>query len=101
MMNLFTPTQLPEPGSEFFEILHQNEHMKIERITSNGLNQGEWYDQEHDEWISLLQGEATLEFEQGKKELIAGDTLLIEKHQRHRVWQTSSDAIWLAIHLNS
>ncbi len=99
-MNLFSLAQPPSPGSENFETLHHDEHVKIERITSNSVKKGEWYDQDHDEWVTLLQGEAVLEFKEGSKRLTAGDTLFIEKHLRHRVLETSAYAIWLVVHLS-
>ncbi len=97
-MNLFTPTQALPSGTEAFETLLENKIIKIERICSNSVKKGEWYDQYQDEWITLLQGKAILEFDDDKKKLVAGETLLIAKHQRHRVLETSENAIWLAIH---
>jgi hypothetical protein len=31
-------------------------------------------------------------------DLVAGDSLLISAHLRHRVERTSLDALWLAVH---
>ena len=75
----------------------------IERIVSAGHStpEGEWYDQEKDEWVILLQGDAVLRF--GNNELInlkSGDYIFIKAHNRHRVEYTSSSpqCVWLAIH---
>ena len=95
------PAHLPQ---ELFTSLLQNKQLHIERIVSKGHANAtdEWYDQTHDEWLILLQGEAILEFaEQDEfKKLQAGDYLLIPSHCRHRVEWTApnSDTIWLAIH---
>ena len=95
------PAELPQ---ELFTSLLQNEQLHIERIVSRGHANAkdEWYDQTHEEWLILLQGEAILEFAEQEelKKLQAGDYLLIPSHCRHRVEWTApnSDTIWLAIH---
>ena len=64
----------------------------IERIISTGQSTlpGEWYDQNKDEWVILLQGEAILSYEDGSQiKLTVGDYLLIPAHQKHRVEYTS------------
>lgn len=77
--------------------------VRIERIISTGqiTPDDEWYDQEVDEWVVLLDGEARL-FIQGTGEvsLHRGNYLLIKAHEKHRVTYTSirPPCIWLAIH---
>ncbi len=101
-MNFFTDYPFPEPGKERFDTLMQHDGITVERIASNRLENGKWYDQETDEWVILVQGEAVLEFENGKQvTLVAGEHLFIEAHRRHRVVTTSGDALWLAVYLNS
>ena len=101
--NLFDlPDSLPD--TEWFETLAGNAQVRIERIVSTGqcTPPGDWYDQNADEWVALLQGEAELSFADGnRRSLTAGDHLFIPSHQRHRVERTSSDppCIWLAVHL--
>lgn len=102
--NLFTdiPETLP---NEFFEEIFTHSNVRIERIVSRGHRspEGFWYDQDWNEWILLVQGSAGLAFEGEPAviELIAGDHLLIQAHQRHRVAWTADneDTIWLAVHL--
>jgi cupin 2 domain-containing protein len=95
------PEQLPE---ELTECLCKRETVQLERIISRGHSTpaGQWYDQDQDEWVMLLQGQAILLYEIGPKSihLIAGDYLLIPAHTRHRVdWtQPDVDTIWLAAH---
>lgn len=79
--------------------------MLIERIISTGQVTpiGEWYNQDQDEWVILLQGDATLDYFDGSSiQLKAGDYLFIPAHQKHRVEYTSSEppCIWLAVHGN-
>lgn len=101
--NLFQgiPQQLPQ---ELFDTLLQRDGVRLERIVSLGHSTppGEWYDQAWDEWVILLSGSATLQFENGGfHKLLPGDHLLIPAHCRHRVEQTNrgEKSIWLALHL--
>ena len=101
-MNLFNiPDTLPD--NEIFEPLASNDSVLIERIISTGqaTPEGEWFNQDRDEWVALLQGEATLSYEDGRTVTMrAGDCLLIPAHEKHRVEATGSDppCIWLAVH---
>ncbi|NLB53750.1 MAG: cupin domain-containing protein, partial [Syntrophomonadaceae bacterium] len=61
---------------------------------------GFWYEQEKDEWVLLLQGEAIISYRNNDKVLMkTGDYLLIPAKRAHRVDMTSIDppCIWLAI----
>ncbi|MEA3521520.1 MAG: hypothetical protein U9R50_00955 [Campylobacterota bacterium] len=99
-MNIFNTKVKPSCATEVFETLFQNECIKIEHIQSNTFSEGEWYDQEVLEWVFLAKGEAQLEFEDEIKNLVAGDYLLIQAHQRHRVLSSSKDAHWIALHVS-
>lgn len=101
-LNLY---DLPEPlpAEELFTDLIPDAGVKIERIVSSGQStpEGEWYDQERDEWAVLIQGSAVLQYEDGSvMTLGAGDHVLIPAHIRHRVERTSESppCIWVAIH---
>lgn len=63
------------------------------------------YDQEDDEWVIVLQGEAQLQFvsESHPKTLQKGDYVLIPAHVKHRVEATRMNpagepTVWLAVH---
>ncbi len=98
-MNLFQiPASLPE--EECSEILASGKDWRIERIISNGQKSPEdfWYDQEEDEWLCLLQGEAVIGYREGEEILLQrGDPLFIPRHQRHQIRFTSQNppVIWL------
>ena len=100
-LNLFElPDTLPE--AEEFTNLIPDRGVKIERIVSCGQTspEDEWYDQDRDEWVVLIQGEAVLEYKDGEKlRLGAGDHVLIPAHRRHRVDYTSRTppCIWIAV----
>ena len=88
--------------SEAFEDILTRENIRIERILSSGQTSPEtgWYDQQENEFVILVQGNAILEFEDGKSaELNAGDYLDIPAHKKHRVAYTSKDpvCIWIAV----
>ncbi|MCX6076055.1 MAG: cupin domain-containing protein [Campylobacterales bacterium] len=91
---------VPAKGTENFETIFKNDKIEIEKILSNELIEGEWYEQNNDEWVILLCGNAVLEFENHTQELECGDYLYIPKLKKHRVLKTSDDAMWLALHLN-
>lgn len=102
--NLLTAIPAHLPG-ELFESIYQSGDIRIERILSKGhiTPEGQWYDQAWDEWVLLVQGQATLRYQQNEQRfhLTAGDYLLIPAHTLHRVEWTPSEitTIWLAIHL--
>ena len=92
----------PLPQDEEFRDLVPGRAVKIERIVSSGQTtpKGTWYDQDRDEWVAVIQGEAVLEFENGDRlRLARGDHTLIPAHTRHRVDYTSRTppCIWLAV----
>ena len=88
---------------EIFNLLVENNNVKIERIISKGHTSPEsgWYDQEHNEWIIVLKGEALISFEGSEKvHLKIGDHVNILAHTKHKVMWTipNSETIWLAVH---
>ena len=103
-MNLFKIPLLPG-DEELVEPLIKDRGTAIERIISSGQAsaKGFWYEQERDEWVSLLQGEAELSWENGKSlNMKAGDWIIIPAGERHRVDWTSNKppCVWLAVHGN-
>ncbi|MCX7066948.1 MAG: cupin domain-containing protein [Methylococcales bacterium] len=104
MNNIFAniPTELPE---ELFTSLLKRDNVHIERIVSQGHSTPieQWYDQAWDEWVLVLEGHAVLVYEQNlqKLSMVAGDSVFIPAHTKHRVEWTVPDiqTIWLAVHL--
>ena len=98
------PKELPD---ELFEEIIQGSSFKLERIISKGHStpEGEWYDQDRDEWAILLKGGAGLLIE-GEGEVVVlkpGDYLHLPAHVKHRVEWTDSgeETVWLALHYQS
>ncbi|MCP4268506.1 MAG: cupin domain-containing protein [Candidatus Brocadiaceae bacterium] len=101
--NIFSdiPEQTP---NEILETIIKSDQVKIERIISHGhaTSEGEWYDQENDELVLVLKGNAGLLFE-GSEEIVimkTGDYINIPAHKKHRVEWTDleKETIWLAVH---
>jgi cupin 2 domain-containing protein len=88
---------------ELFTSIHRTANFRIERIVSQGhcSPEGFWYDQTENEWILLLDGDASIQFDDDPQPtmLRPGDYLNIPAHRKHRVVQTSptQKTVWLAI----
>ena len=98
--NLLDPTAVAG-GQERVDPLFQSAELRIERIVSNRYQSpaGFWYDQDDDEFVVLIAGEATLEFSGGNSRVMnAGDWVLIPAHVPHRIAHTDAGTVWLAIH---
>lgn len=96
--SLFADTLAP-PGGERFETLLSHRNLVIERIVSSAGMTPTRYDQAHDEWVALLQGEATLDVSGETVTLRSGDYVFLPAGTPHTVQSTSEGAVWLAIHL--
>jgi cupin 2 domain-containing protein len=70
----------------------------VEQILSGALDAPMDYDQDHDEWVLLLSGGASLEVGDETLDLVAGDWLLLAAHVRHRLVRTVPGTSWLAVH---
>ncbi|CAH2793991.1 MAG: Mannose-6-phosphate isomerase (EC [uncultured Paraburkholderia sp.] len=94
----------PSGADERFDSLVDKHGVRIERIVSHGHASPPdfWYDSPRTEWVVLLSGAATLEFEGDPAPCVLkpGDHVLIEVHRRHRVAATSDaePSVWLAVY---
>ncbi len=75
-MNLFDLPRLPM-SEELVTELAKNSHTRIERIISSG-QVSDWYDQSETEFVALLDGNAVIEYDDGKTpvSLTKGDMAL-------------------------
>ena len=79
--------------------------LRIERIVSTGqaTPEGQWYDQDGDELVLVVDGAARLriEGEASDRALSERDWILLPAHCRHRVTWTRAEppTVWLAIPL--
>jgi cupin 2 domain-containing protein len=101
--NLFAdlPRTLPD---ERVDVLVEAGPLRLQRIVSTGhaTPAGQWYDQDTDEWVTVLRGRAGLRFEDEAaiRVLGPGDHVVIAAHRRHRVEWTDpgQPTVWLALH---
>ncbi len=102
MPNLFDNLPVQAADEEFSELLSRP-GVRIERIVSNGQSTpvDAPFDQDHDEWVLLLLGSASLWIDgDGEHDLCPGDHILIPAHRIHRVTRTAENepTVWLAVH---
>ena len=88
--------------NEFFEEILVSKNVTIERIISKGhiSPSSGWYDQDKNEWVIVLKGEAILSFEDDNQvHLKSGEYIDIPAHKKHKVSWTKPDeeTIWLAV----
>jgi len=104
MDNLFESIPRSTGKNEQFSNLLNRPGLRIERIVSTGQcsPEGFWYDQPEGEWVVVLQGAATLCFEDSPEPVLLapGDFIDIAPHRRHRVEWTDPEqpTVWLAVH---
>jgi cupin 2 domain-containing protein len=88
--------------AEVFEEIVRSPNVRIERIISKGHTSPDigWYDQDENEWVMVIDGHATIEFEDGTLVTLGkGDHLNIPAHCKHKVsWSDPNHiTIWLAV----
>jgi cupin 2 domain-containing protein len=93
-------------AEEVITTVLQSNGLRIERIVSQGQASppGFWYDQDDSEWVIVVEGNATVQFEgEEPVELQRGSYLNIPAHRRHRVTWTDPQqkTVWLAVHYQS
>ncbi len=103
VQNLFADVAGTLPEERFDELIRGG-RFRLERIISTGqvTPDGQWYDQDRDEWVLVLRGSARLQFD-GAAEPVGlqpGDYVRIAAHCRHRVEWTDPEepTVWLAVH---
>ena len=96
-MNLFD--YIPPQQGETFTTLLEQKNVKIKRIVSSNELEDKLYVQDEDEWLVLLEGEATLLLNEEEKKLKKGDTLFIPAKTPHRVLHTQAGTLWLTVHI--
>ena len=87
------------PNGETFTTLLEHKNIKINRIVSSDSLDEKLYTQEEDEWLVLLEGEATLLLDHEEKTLKKGDTFFIPSKTPHRILRTQNGTVWLTVHI--
>jgi cupin 2 domain-containing protein len=90
---------------EQFTTLLETPGLRVERILSppgHSTPAGEWFDQDRDEFVLVLQGRGALLIEGHEGEIVLnpGDYLRLPAGVRHRVAWTDAHGptVWLALH---
>jgi cupin 2 domain-containing protein len=99
--NLYT-IQTPPQNQELETTLLSHPNAKIKKIISPPHFKSEIFHQDKDEWVSLIQGEATLQLASTIHSLKAGDCIFIPANTPHQIINTSNHplATWLGIYMN-
>lgn len=97
ILNLYD-TQPPLFGETFTTLL-EHPNITIMRIVSSDILPDTLYLQEVDEWVVVLEGEATVEIKGQERRLQKGDSLFIPAKTPHRVIQTQKGTLWLALYI--
>jgi len=96
-MNIYDHTT-PNTGEDFTTLL-EHKNIKINRIISSSDVESVEYIQDEDEWVVVIEGEATLFLKNEERVLQKGDTLFIPAKTPHKVLKTSDGTVWLTVHI--
>lgn len=99
MKNLFNDADVPGRGERFDSLL-EHRNLAVERIISSADIEPVESVQAQDEWVVLLEGQASMIVDGKSMELMAGDYLFLPAGTPHTVKSTSRRALWLAVHLH-
>ena len=102
--NIFKDIKIDKNNEQFFDLL-KTKNIRIEKIVSNGQTSPKdfWYDQDENEFVIVLKGEAVLEIQKNNEivelKLNNGDFINIKAHEKHRVKYSSLEepTVWLAV----
>jgi mannose-6-phosphate isomerase-like protein (cupin superfamily) len=93
---LSPPSEAP-PTGEIIERLADVDHAAVDQILSGRLDEPVDYCQDESEWVLLLHGEATLDVEDVRLQLGAGDWVLLPARTPHRLVETRRGTSWLTV----
>ena len=96
-MNIYNYTT-PKTGETFTTLL-EHKNIKINRIVSSTDLEPVEYIQDEDEWVVVIEGEATLVLKNKEEVLKKGDTLFIPAKIPHKVLKTKEGTVWLTVHI--
>jgi cupin 2 domain-containing protein len=90
---------VPLTGETFREIARVR-NVVIEEITSSARPDRIEFHQEHDEWVVVLDGSATLDIDGSAVVLARHEWVSIPAGTPHRVRRTAAGTRWLAVHVH-
>jgi len=96
-MNIFNH-QTPKRGEDFNTLL-EHKNIKIIKIVSSDTFDSIEYCQDEDEWVLLIEGEATLRLDEKEMTLSKGESLFIPAKTAHQILEMKHGTVWLAVHI--
>jgi cupin 2 domain-containing protein len=93
------PSASAPAAGERVETLLSLPGLTVEQILSGSLPEPVSFDQDHDEWVLLLEGRARLLVDGEEVDLGAGDWLFLPARCVHTLLETEPGTSWLAVHL--
>ena len=87
--------------NELFEVLLKQKNIEITHIVSSSNLTSKEYDQNEDEFVLILEGEATLEINEEKKLLKKGEYIFLPAHTKHKILSVKQNTHWLAIYIKN
>ena len=94
---LLSSADAPPVGERSEEVVRLSGAV-VQQILSGALPSPLDYDQDHDEWVVVLNGGAVLEVGDERLDLVAGDWVLLRAHTMHRLIEALPGTTWLAVH---
>ena len=91
------PSSAPGRGERVTKLV-ELPALTVEQILSGTLSEPVSFEQDHDEWVLVLEGRARLLVEETELELEAGEWLLLPAGCPHTVVETKPGTSWLAVH---
>ena len=90
--------EVPVSG-ELFDVVHDRDGVTIEHIVSGAGVEPVEYEQDHDEWVLVLEGSATLDVAGSVVHVRTGDWLFLPAHVTHTVASAEPGTRWLGVHV--
>jgi cupin 2 domain-containing protein len=94
---LRAPSDAPAVG-ERTEAIAELGGVAVEQTLSGALEAPVDYNQDHDEWVVLLVGRATLVVGDESLDLAPGEWVFLRAREPHRLVETEPGTSWLALH---
>ncbi len=95
---LSTASSGPAEGEQAVEVARLAGGTRVEQILSGELPGPVDLQQDHEEWVVLLDGTAELEVDDERLDLRPGDWVLLPAGTPHRLVRTGVGTRWLAVH---
>ena len=94
-MNIFKNLKY-DLTKETIDEIFSSPKIRVERITSSGQTT-DWFNQDENELVILLEGEAIIQFLDKELTIKKGDVINIPSNQIHKTINLSNTCLWLCI----